>query len=256
MKHNNLIAKFANTKQSLSQQFHEKTNIIKYDKRPKKIVYPSEWIDIHVKGYPRFSRISLPSEELIDRQNDIYVLLKNRKSRRNYNPSHIISINELSQLLRFSVGNKNHSERRYYPSAGGRYPIETYILPLNSKNLQFGVYHYYIKSHSLEFLWKLRKQEILSCFNQPWIEDSSFPIVLTGYFWRNEVKYGDRGYRFTMMEIGHIAQNIYLLIESLGLGCCSIGGFVDEKINELLDINAEQEAVCLVIACGTKGGEK
>ena len=59
-----------------------------------------------------------------------------------------------------------------------------------------------------------------------------------------------------MMEIGHIAQNIYLLIESLGLGCCSIGGFVDEKINELLDINAEQEAVCLVIACGTKGGEK
>ena len=59
-----------------------------------------------------------------------------------------------------------------------------------------------------------------------------------------------------MMEIGHIAQNIYLIVESLGLDCCSIGGFIDNKINSLLDLNSNQEAVCLIIACGTKGGEK
>jgi len=256
MKRNSLIAKLTNTQQSPSQQFHEKSNILKYDKHPKKIVYPPEWIHIYAKGYPRFLRIALPQEELVNKQNNIYTLLRNRESLRNYDSSHSASMNELSHLLRFSVGNKHGSERRYYPSAGARYPIETYILPLNTQNLQRGAYHYHIKSHSLEFLWKLDKKEILSCFNQSWIKDSSFLIALTAYFWRNEVKYGDRGYRFTMMEVGHIAQNVYLVSESLGLKCCSIGGFIDKKINGLLDINAEQEAVSLVIACGTKGGEK
>ncbi len=256
MKNNNLIAQFTGLKQSLSQHFHEKTNILKYDKHPKRLVYPPEWIRIFSKGYPRFQRIALPTQEITNRQSDIYALLKNRESRRKYDAKSSVPMSILSHLLQFSVGNKDSSEKRYYPSAGGRYPIETYILPLKQNGLQRGAYHYHAKSHSLEFLWQLDKKEVLSCFNQPWIKNSSFLIVLTAYFWRNEVKYGNRGYRFTMMEVGHIAQNIYLLCESLGLDCCSIGGFIDEKINKLLDINVEQEAACLVVACGAKGGEK
>lgn len=252
-----LITRFTGYIQSFSQQFYKISSINKFDRHKKNKLYPTEWTYIYTKGYPRFERISLPIiDYFLNTKNNFYMLLKNRKSRRNYDSSRSISIDKISHLLRFSVGNKEKSERRYYPSAGARYPIETYILSLNSNELLTGAYHYHIKSHSLEFLWKLNKNEILSCFNQSWIKKTSFLIVLSTYFWRNEIKYGNRGYRYSLIEIGHIAQNIYLICEALNIACCSVGGFIDKKLNSLFDFNTEQEVVNLVIACGMKGGEK
>lgn len=250
-----LIKRITNTGTAASQNFHKETSIAKYGKKGRIHKYPAEWIHIFAKAYPRFQNVRLPDP----RPHTGYSLiaaLEHRESRRDFDSKQQIKLVELSQILKYSSGKKEGNSKRHYPSAGGRYPVESYVFSLNTEGLARGIYHYNVNSHALEFMWPATKTTILSCFNQPWISNAPFLLVLTGYFWRNEVKYGNRGYRYTMMEMGHIAQNTYLLTEILGLGCCSIGGFADKQINTLLDLDSSQEAVGLVIACGhTKGGD-
>ena len=66
---------------------------------------------------------------------------------------------------------------------------------------------------------------------------------------RSEVKYGINAYRFALLEAGHMAQNAYLLCTKNGLGCCTIGGFVNDAIVELLDLT-ENELPIYVFAGG------
>lgn len=239
----------------LSLFFHKNTAVKSYVKKSKDKI-PDEWKTINKKAYPRFTSFSLPRPN--KPQGLLSKSLINRESVRDYSDEPI-SQNNLSTILNYSVGlkknKKNIFENRFYPSAGARYPIETYIVVFNVFGLNQGIYHYHL-SNKLEYMWKSKefKKQVLGCFNQNWINTSSFLILLTSCFWRNEVKYGNRGYRYSMMEIGHIAQNMYLIASVLGLGCCSIGGYIDDNINNLLDLNNENEAVGLVISFGKKKG--
>jgi SagB-type dehydrogenase family enzyme len=44
--------------------------------------------------------------------------------------------------------------------------------------------------------------------------------------------YGERGYRFCLLEAGHIVQNIMLVAEALDKAVTPIGGFKDDNINQ------------------------
>lgn len=50
---------------------------------------------------------------------------------------------------------------------------------------------------------------------------------------------------------GHLAQNIYLISNSLTLKTCAIGGFVDNKINKIVDLDGEEEGVLYLLAVGS-----
>jgi len=48
-------------------------------------------------------------------------------------------------------------------------------------------------------------------------------------------RYGERGRgRYVPMEAGHVAENIYLQAESLGLGTVTIGAFADDQVREVI----------------------
>jgi nitroreductase len=48
-------------------------------------------------------------------------------------------------------------------------------------------------------------------------------------------KYGERGRdRYVPMEAGHVAENIYLQAESLGVGTVTIGAFVDDQVRAVI----------------------
>lgn len=55
---------------------------------------------------------------------------------------------------------------------------------------------------------------------------------------------------FILFEAGHIAQNISLTATALELGSVVIGGFLDDKINDLIGVNGVDEAVLYLIALG------
>lgn len=131
-------------------------------------------------------------------------------------------------------------EKRTYPSAGARFPIETYVISFNVAGLENGAYHYNIDKWSLEQLWKkdFRRQEkeIVS----PYLQNTSVAIILTSVIQRTEVKYGIKAYPYSLLEAGHIAQNVQLACTKYNIGSCTIGGFVNDIITEILDLTKEE----------------
>ena len=71
-------------------------------------------------------------------------------------------------------------------------------------------------------------------------------------FWRSRFKYGQRGYRFALLEAGHLAQNVLLAAEALDLGAAPIGGFYDRQLAEFLEIDGVNEGPLYVIPIGSK----
>ena len=237
------------------EKFHSKTNIKKLNNSlmdPK--LWPAEWKKIAFKGYSRLDEIKLVRPILANNISLKKTLFK-RVSVRTYTYKRV-SIKKLSTLLYFTAGLKKEDlgliANRFYPSAGARYPLEVYILSFKT-DLTIGLYHYYIKNHSLEMLSSSDSIDLNFdlIFNQEWIKKASFLIFITARFKRNTNKYADRGYRYILMEAGHMGQNIYLLTEALGLGCCAIGGFVDGQLNKLLDIDGVEESILCVYAVGS-----
>lgn len=80
--------------------------------------------------------------------------------------------------------------------------------------------------------------------------DASLIIFIATLFERMLLKYGERGYRFILMEVGFVSQNISLICEALDLGSCMIGGFLDDEVNKFLEIDGLSESVLNVIIVG------
>lgn len=86
---------------------------------------------------------------------------------------------------------------------------------------------------------------------QKWAENASCIIAITAVFGRTKIKYGgDRGYRYCLLDCGHLAQNILLTCTYLNLKGCPIGGFSDKQINDFLDLDGVNEAALYLIAIG------
>jgi len=233
--------------------FDKATTLTKFPKKVTGFVAPSSWAIISYKAYPRLPQVLLPRPTKINIT--LTDALLQRMSTREYSQIPIRKLG-LSNLLYYSSGvtsilSKKPGTRRFYPSAGARYPLEVYPLIFNVSGIPPGGYHYHIKSHSMErLLNKSLSKRIFDYIDQPWIERSAAILLITAIFNRTEEKYGSRGYRHILTEYGHIAQNIYLLSSALNIGACSIGGFLEEKIDRMLDLDYEDEGVIGFITLG------
>jgi SagB-type dehydrogenase family enzyme len=69
---------------------------------------------------------------------------------------------------------------------------------------------------------------------------------------RSMIKYAGRGYRYALFEAGGIAQTLDLVSRSRGLDVVWLGGFPDQEVAKLLDLNweMEMEAPVLLLAVG------
>lgn len=170
----------------------------------------------------------------------------NRKSVRSYTDKSL-SVEVLSKFLWASYG-KNNWGKKVVPSAGAIYPIRIYIVIGNVKDLEQGIYHYDDKSHSIRLLKRgdFRKTISMISYNQVFISKSSFIIVITANFDKIVSRYGERGYRYTYMEAGHIGQNIHLLASSMNLGTVMVGAFKEEDIKKLLECSEDVLYICPV----------
>lgn len=248
----NLLEKIEG-KRFISDKFHSSTNNNKLNIASTKDV-PQQWIKIHFKTYPRFDRIYL--KKVITSENNLSKILIKRKSGRQFS-GFSISKKELSYLLFSSCGLTRLSttlddSRRPYPSAGARYPLEVYPLIQNCNGIDKGLYHYNVKENVLELLLKedLGKWLIKVTGGEKWVEKAAVVFIITGVLDRTRVKYGDRGYRYALLEAGHLGQNICLLATEIGLGSCCVGGFIDREVNKLLDIDLQKEVSLYMIAIG------
>ena len=204
------------------------------------------------KQYSRLRNIFLP--EFPVRKDNLRDFLVKRKSFRRFSGKPI-RLEQLSEILYYSAGSVRESDGKFhfpYPSAGGKYPIEIYPLVLYGDELKIGLYHYSPTEHALDILLTpLKKEDTSSIWmSQKWFRKASVILILTAVYHRTTDKYGNRGIPFLFIEVGHIGQNIYLLAQSLGIGCCAIGQFKEKQLCRLLDINPFEEYPIYYIALG------
>lgn len=138
---------------------------------------------------------------------------------------------------------------RAAPSAGGLYPIEQFCIMQRVDGLTPGLYLYQPHAHAVVLLQGGHFQERLQRATglTETVEESAICVVLTADLRRIRFKYGERSYRFCLLEAGHIAQNLLLAAQTAGLGAVPVGGFIDDEINDLLQLDgSEQFALYLV----------
>jgi SagB-type dehydrogenase family enzyme len=170
--------------------------------------------------------------------------IENRKSVREYSKKPL-SIEELSYLLWCTQGVKEITYKRILrtvPSAGARHPFETFILVKNVTGLKSGLYRFIGTKHALiEInLDKNIAQKIKdACGSQDLYDTCATVLIWAAVPYRTAWRYWERGYRYLLIDAGHICQNLYLAGESIDCGVCAVDSFDDDELNKLLGLDGE-----------------
>jgi SagB-type dehydrogenase family enzyme len=164
----------------------------------------------------------------------------------------------LSSLLWASSGIQRKEmgfEFRTAPSAGGLYPIETYIVVHRVEGLDQGVYHYNVRHHAVEEMKKgdFRPHIAQAALGQLMCAQAAIVIIWTAVFNRSKWKYKQRAYRYVYLDAGHMAQNLALAATSIGLGSCQVGALFDDEVNEILGLDGISESVLYMSVVGQTG---
>jgi SagB-type dehydrogenase family enzyme len=139
---------------------------------------------------------------------------------------------------------------RAAPSGGALYPLELTVVARRVEGLPPGVYHFDPLDDTLE---QLREGAAPIAATTPFADvagAAAAVIVVSGVFWRSRFKYGLRGYRFVLLEAGHVVQNILLAGASLGLATLPLGGFYDRRADELIEVDGVDESALYLVCLG------
>ncbi len=132
------------------------------------------------------------------------------------------------------------------------YPLELHVIAYGVESLPPGVHHYAVIGHCLEEMRAVPSVEELSraILDQPHLAAAPVFLVVTAVVDRLLSKYGDRGYRYLLLEAGHVLQNLNLAAVALGLASCNVGGFLDLELSSLIGIDGEEEIPLYACALG------
>jgi len=192
-------------------------------------------------------KVKLPGPEASGRSH-IEELIAKRRSVRRYKDKNL-SESIITRLLWAAQGISSCREGlRTSPSAGALYPLEIHIVVGEGNGLEPGVYRYLPKEHALvrEIAGDMREKLSKASLFQPMIKNAPASIVISAVYARITDKYGNRGLRYTHMEAGHTAQNVYLLGVELGIGTCAVGAFDDEEVKSVLKLPPNEEPLYIL----------
>lgn len=176
--------------------------------------------------------------------------IKQRRTIRSFSPE-ILNLNQLSQLLWSAQGmTENGGFKRAAPSAGALYPMDVYAVVGSGsvERIEAGVYHYEPNGHALSYITKkdVRDGVAKASLSQMWMARAPLNIVITAEYSRITLKYKERGIRYAMIEAGHIAQNLFLQAEAMGLKAAIVGAFHDNELIEILKIPRTHEPLLIM----------
>lgn len=233
--------------------FHNETN----DRTEKGLVnipkdqndWPESWKKIECKRYSLFREMKLPQVGgfLFEK------ILNKRRSSEGYVLGNKVSLSDLAYILKCGYGlqdgisEENRKVNRTVPSGGRRYPLEIYIFLFKKiDGCNPGVYHYGVQEHVLESILvaPFSREDILSFApQQEWVQDTNGMICITSVFERMTGKYGSRGYRYILLEAGHVAQNMLLAGTENGINMVPVGGIEADVIEKRIGLSNGLEGV-------------
>jgi len=202
------------------------------------------------KEYPGLKPLSLPEPGPFP-EKKLSELLRQAKVESEGLEFHIKTLSTLLFLSYSLTGKARQGEGYFYfrsvASAGALYPAELYIVSNGLAGLDDGLYHFSIAHHGLHLLRKGPFQGVTG-------PGPGLTFFLAAIFFRSCWKYRDRGYRYCLLDTGHLLENLVLAAGSMGVPLSCFSDFSDEQVNQFLGLHQERE-VCLTIAEIPKGQE-
>ncbi|MFZ2087537.1 MAG: SagB/ThcOx family dehydrogenase [Desulfobaccales bacterium] len=175
--------------------------------------------------------------------------LKKRRTVRQF-AHRSLSLAQVSQLLWGTGGLSDPRGLRTAPSAGATYPLEYYLVvgERGVAGLPAGLYHYRLEAHSLELTQKgdLRVAVARASLHQTWMAEAPVMVVFAAEYRRCTARYGDRGIKYTHMEVGSASQNLFLQAEAIGLAAGIVGAFQDGILSEVLKLPPQHEPLLIM----------
>ncbi|MDD4446755.1 MAG: SagB/ThcOx family dehydrogenase [Methanothrix sp.] len=183
-----------------------------------------------------------------------------------------LNLMSLSQLFFESLalsGQKSVSSARWYlrvnPSSGNLHPTEAYLIsgPIAASPhglLPAGLYHYAPKSHALELLARIKEES----WRDLELPKGTMLLALTSISWRESWKYGERAFRYSMIDLGHALAAVGVAARCLGwralleddLGTDDLTKLLGlEEHSQLSRYEGEEEHADLLLAIHTDGSK-
>ena len=252
--------------------FHENSKISRYERHPTFVLHPSDHAVVRVmkrlqtvKPYRDRAKVTLPGpDEWPPARHGFDEVVLGRETARSFTPAPI-GLDQLAKVLHHSYGVTRDNEGtpfprpfRAVPSGGALYPLELYVHVLRVEGLDPGLYHYDPEDRTLDVLRPAGGTgDVAALLMQPELARSAAAVVfVSALFFRSTFKYGDRGYRFALLEAGHLAQNALLTAHSLGLAGAPIGGYADRDVDRWLRFDGLSESTVYVLLIGRPGPEE
>jgi SagB-type dehydrogenase family enzyme len=195
---------------------------------------------------PHLPRVDLPPPLRPDCS--FWCALELRRSGRDF--VRPIGLRPLATLLDAACGLRDG--RRTIPSGGALYPLELFVVAHRVSGLRSGVFRYDAGLHALErhssgdswpaFLDASPVPEL--------VEGAAAALLVLAIFGRTRFKYGLRGYRFALLEAGHLGQNAVLAAATLDIAALPFGGYYDARLDELAGADGVEESVVYAIVVG------
>ena len=177
-------------------------------------------------------------------------VLENRRSKRE--GTHGLSSNEISEFLYKSCRVKSIQQTamgeitvRPYPSAGGRYELEIYLVIHNCLEIPSGLYYYHPVNHHLEKIstspenvQSLIQASMRSAAKE---EPPQVLFILSARFQRISWKYQSMAYASILKDVGSLMQTMYLVATSMNLHPCALGGGDSDFFAKACGLNYYEE---------------
>jgi len=166
-------------------------------------------------------------------------------------PGEPLPLTALAVLLRAGYGLTGRGGRTA-PSGGALYPLDLFVVALEVAGLDRGVWQFdplearlvSISSDVADLSGAVALPEL--------VEHARAVVFLAATFWRTRFKYGLRGYRFALLEAGHVAQNLLLAATAIDVTALPLGGFYDARAESLLGLDGVDRSVLYAVVLGGK----
>jgi SagB-type dehydrogenase family enzyme len=241
---------------SIGTEFIEKTKFQHLDRSDQSRNLPQPPLEMEYEASKPVR--DLPASENIKiRSFDLRQAIEGRRSIRNYSKEPLTT-EELSYLLWVTQGVVKVAPGatfRNVPSAGARHALETYLLINNVRDIPEGMYRFLAIDHKLVDINSdpdIADRITQGCLGQDFIRKSAVTFIWVADTYRMKWRYGERGYRYLLLDAGHACQNLYLGAGSIDCGVCAIAAFSDDHVNDLLGLDGVKQFVIYVATVGKK----
>lgn len=197
--------------------------------------------------------VSLPKPSLTGRLS-VEAALQARRSRRDYT-SDSLNLRQVGQMLWAAQGVTTNWGGRTAPSAKSAYPITVYLVAYKVIDLNPGVYRYLPGEREALHQIQLVKsgdfrENLAAAIGQNAAANPPALLLVTGDMDKMAKAFDNKRMdNDVYLEVGHVAENLYLEAESLNLGMVVMGGFDQTKVRAVLNL-PEKETIIYAIPFG------